>query len=75
MGSRSTKSLKTMMLIAVPSLVLFIIMFIMTNHSNEVAFHNFMKVNFGMTNRWSKSLWTGLACWYKQGYFSARRSY
>jgi len=55
MGSRNTKSLKTMMLIAVPSLMLFIIMFTMTNHSNEVAFHNFMKVNFGMTNRWSKT--------------------
>jgi undecaprenyl-diphosphatase len=55
MGLRSTKSFKTMMLIAVPSLALFIIMFLLTNHSNEVAFHNFMRTTFGLTNSWPHS--------------------
>jgi len=27
----------------------------MSNHSNDVAFQNFMRMNFGMTNRWSQS--------------------
>ena len=55
MSSHRAKPLKTMMLIAVPSLILFIVMFLLTTHSNEVAFRNFMNVNFGITNRWSKS--------------------
>ena len=55
MTSRRAKPLKTMLLIAIPSLILFIIMYLLTTHSNEVAFRNFMNVNFGMTNRWSKS--------------------
>ena len=55
MASRRAKPLKTMLLIAIPSLIVFIIMYLLTTHSNEEAFHNFMRTTFGLTNRWPNS--------------------
>ena len=55
MPSRRSKHLRTMLLLAIPSAAIFVIMFLLTTHSNEVAFRNYMNVTFGMTNRWSKS--------------------
>ena len=55
MPSRRSKRLRTMLLLAIPSAAIFVIMFLLTTHSNEVAFRNYMNVTFGMTNRWSKS--------------------
>lgn len=53
MSSRRSKHLNRMLLFAIPSVALFVIMFLLTTHSNEVAFRNYMRVTFGMTNRWS----------------------
>ena len=55
MPSRRSKRLRAMLLLAIPSAAIFVIMFLLTTHSNEVAFRNYMNVTFGMTNRWSKS--------------------
>lgn len=52
MSSRIAKNLRTMLLIAIPSLVVFITMFLLTTHSNEVAFQNFMKSYFVYSNRY-----------------------
>lgn len=55
MAARRSKNLITMLYLAIPSVALFVIMFLLTTHSSKVAFDNFMKVNFGYTNRWSKT--------------------
>ena len=55
MSSHRAKSIRKLVIIASFSAVVFIIMFLMTTHSSRVDFHNFMKVNFGNTNRWSRS--------------------
>jgi membrane-associated phospholipid phosphatase len=53
MVSNKSKSLKRMMAMAIPSAMLFIVMYFMTNDSSRTAFHNFMKSTFGILNRWS----------------------
>jgi undecaprenyl-diphosphatase len=55
MTSQKSKALKTMLLMSLISLAIFIIMFFMTNHANKIVFDNFMKTNFGLTNRWPHS--------------------
>ncbi|MGA7836732.1 MAG: phosphatase PAP2 family protein [Ignavibacteriaceae bacterium] len=50
-----TNPVKRLIFVALSSLILFVIMYLMTNNSNNMAFHNFMKDNFGMTNKWSTS--------------------
>ena len=55
MSSQRKKALKKLILIALPSAILFVVMYLMTNHTNETAFHNFMKGTFGLTNRWPHS--------------------
>lgn len=53
MVSKRSKSLKKMIAMAVPSAMLFIVMYFITNDSSRTAFHNFMKSTFGILNRWS----------------------
>ena len=55
MTSRRAKSIKLLIFITTISALVFIVMFLITNHSSRTDFHNFMKVNFGNTNRWSRS--------------------
>lgn len=55
MSRQIAKPLKTMLLIAIPSIILFIIMYLLTTHSSKAAFDNFMKANLGYTDKWSKT--------------------
>lgn len=55
MSSHRSKPIKILIFISLLSAALFFIMYLMTNHANEQSFHNFMRMNFGMTNKWSKS--------------------
>ncbi len=47
------KHLRTMLLTLIPCLVLFIIMYLLTTRTNENLFQNFMKTQFGYSNRYS----------------------
>lgn len=55
MASRRSKHLRTMLYLAIPSAAIFVIMFLLTTHSNKLAFDNFMRTTFGLTNRWPHS--------------------
>ena len=53
MSSHQASSLRKMLWILVPSLVLFIIMYLLTTHANEEYFLNFMNYHFGYSNRYN----------------------
>jgi len=52
---QKAKPIRKLILLSSSSLIIFVVMLLMSNHSNDVAFQNFMKFNFGLTNRWPHS--------------------
>jgi len=53
MDSLKAKQLRTLLLTAIPSVILLIIMYLLTTHANEEIFQNFMSSHFNFSDRYS----------------------